>query len=207
MPLVQLSQEDFTEDKSPALGSEEEVLFASPCEFHLDSKSHGSGVIFITSRNVIWHAADASGGSLGFSVDTRSVLMHAISRDTKTFPQACIYCQLSGDDGEEDLTEVRLVPTEDQLDSLYGAMCTSAELNPDEEPDENVNAGAGDWFFNKLEVDANMQAMMSQMSNFDGPDEEEVADDAGVDPMEALSEAINDAEMNDEADGDSADGA
>ena len=56
----------------------------------------GSGTLFLTTENITWLNAADAGGETGktLSFHWRSILMHAISRDTSSFPHPCIYCQV-----------------------------------------------------------------------------------------------------------------
>jgi len=53
---------------------------------------YGSGTLFLTTENIMWISASDPEKALSFH--WRSMLMHAISRDTSSFPHACIYCQV-----------------------------------------------------------------------------------------------------------------
>ena len=79
----------------------------------------------MTPRRVIWISASQPEAALGLRY--QQIVMHAISRDTSSFPRPCIYLQLDsgsedmrqqegGEDGEEEEeeapveAEIRLVP-------------------------------------------------------------------------------------------------
>jgi hypothetical protein len=55
--------------------------------------NYGSGTLFLTTENITWISASEADKALSFH--WRSVLMHAVSRDTSSFPHPCIYCQVS----------------------------------------------------------------------------------------------------------------
>jgi hypothetical protein len=65
---------------------------ASPLFFRGARVNYGSGSLFLTTENITWISASDAGKALSFH--WRSVLMHAISRDTSSFPHPCIYCQV-----------------------------------------------------------------------------------------------------------------
>ena len=94
----------------------------------------------IPSRRVIWISASQPEAALGLRY--QQIVMHAISRDTSSFPRPCIYLQLDsgsedmrqqegGEDGEEEEeeapveAEIRLVPEDaakgEQLGEGFGA--------------------------------------------------------------------------------------
>lgn len=52
---------------------------------------YGSGTLFLTTENARW--LETSGGR-ELTFHWRSMLMHAVSRDTSSFPHPCIYCQV-----------------------------------------------------------------------------------------------------------------
>ena len=96
----------------------------------------------IPSRRVIWISASQPEAALGLRY--QQIVMHAISRDTSSFPRPCIYLQLDsgsedmrqqegGEDDEEEEeeeapieAEIRLVPEDaakgEQLSSEYGVV-------------------------------------------------------------------------------------
>ena len=55
--------------------------------------NYGSGTLFLTTEHITWISASEADKALSFH--WRSVLMHAVSRDTSSFPHPCIYCQVS----------------------------------------------------------------------------------------------------------------
>ena len=77
-------------------------------------------------------------------MDYYCIELHAICSDTSTFPESCLYCQLS----TEEPSEARFVPQDSShLNTIYSALCEGAELHPD--PEEE---GEGDFMFNENEV-------------------------------------------------------
>lgn len=89
-----------------------------------------------TRRRVVWTSAAQPG--LAFALRYPQIMMHAVSRDTSSFPKHCIYIQIddgsedmqqggSGDDeedGEQDAdvpAEVRLVPEDTAKSEREGA--------------------------------------------------------------------------------------
>ena len=53
---------------------------------------YGSGTLFLTTENITWISSSDADKALSFH--WRSMLMHAISRDTSSFPHPCIFCQV-----------------------------------------------------------------------------------------------------------------
>ena len=52
---------------------------------------YGSGTLFLTTENARWLETS---GARELTFHWRSMLMHAVSRDTSSFPHPCIYCQV-----------------------------------------------------------------------------------------------------------------
>jgi len=137
-------------DGTPELAEGEAPLFSSPnITFHRGASSEGSGVLYITTRNLIW--LDSSDLNKGFLVPFKSIGLHAISRNQENFPSPCIYCHLNvnyDDDDNAEVEELHLVPADQTtLDAIFGAMNQAASLNPDSDSD-----GEGDLYFNMNEV-------------------------------------------------------
>lgn len=128
------------------------------------ASSAGKGALFITTRcaqaalksahsdrNLVWlNDADASKSlSIGF----RSIVIHAIAKDTATFPHPCIYCQLDGDNDEDEIRELRFVPTPDiSLDGIYAVMNECAALNPDSDADDDDGDDDDNFFWTGAEA-------------------------------------------------------
>mmetsp|Transcript_40113 Transcript_40113/g.76670 ORF Transcript_40113/g.76670 Transcript_40113/m.76670 type:complete len:182 (+) Transcript_40113:29-574(+) len=116
------------------------------------------GTLYVTTRNVKW--LSDSDVSKGYSFPFRAISMHAVSRDSESFPHPCIYMQIEGavegytpteeEDEEDDdtATELRVVPGDpDSLDQVFQAMCDCALLNPD--PEDDDEAGDNQFFFQR----------------------------------------------------------
>jgi len=143
MPLLSVSERQ--PNGTPVLDEGEELIHTEDnVAFFFDvSQSEGVGVLYITSKHIIWLSTVDAGK--GYSLDSYFIGVHAISNDTSFFSYPCIYCQL-----ESEITpEIRLVPQQtDRLSNLYEAICAGAILNPDVEEE-----GEGDFIFNKEEVE------------------------------------------------------
>lgn len=79
------------------------------------------------------------------------ISLHAVSRDTDSFPSPCIYAQLEGADCDGDgpaTLHAYFVPPEPaaQLDALFTALSACAELHADpmEDEEEGDEGGEGD---------------------------------------------------------------
>lgn len=144
-------------------------------------------------RNVTWlNDADASKSlSIGF----RSIIIHAIAKDTSTFPHPCIYCQLEGDD-EDAIRELRFVPTPDiSLDGIYAVMNACAALNPDPEDDDDDDEDGTDFFWNGPALNSAAAAATAARleSVFHAPGENGV-EEGGDDEEEEGEEEVEEAE-------------
>ncbi|XP_074657438.1 methylosome subunit pICln-like [Tubulanus polymorphus] len=114
----------------------------------------GNGTMYITENKVCW----VSAGGQGFNLEYPSIVLHAISKDTSSFPRPCLYLQVEGkldaegeggsDSGqsseggaeEEDrdfashTTDIRFIPQDQNaLEVMYTTMCDCQALHPDPE--------------------------------------------------------------------------
>ncbi|CAH1781601.1 unnamed protein product [Owenia fusiformis] len=120
------------------------------CSSQVDDHNFGNGTLFITENQVSWLSAEGT----GFSLDYEQISLHAVSRDTTTFPEECLYLMIdgkltddreSGEDAEDDdddesaTTDVRFIPqNKETLDTMYRNMCECQALHPDP---EDVSSG------------------------------------------------------------------
>lgn len=134
-------------------------------------------VLLISNRNVTWLNDGDAAKSL--TVGFRSIVIHAIAKDTSNFPHPCIYCQLDGDN-EDAIRELRFVPTPDiSLDGIYAVMNACAALNPDSDDDEDDDGDDGNFFWTGSEGSANPSAaaqLAHLESVFQAPSENGVND-------------------------------
>lgn len=96
---------------------------------------NGPGRLVVTTTRVIFTRA---GNTVDFPFE--KILVHAISNDLESFPRPCIYCQIavSGEGGEDDVTEVRFVPDAEWLQQMFDVMCESSTLVQDQNaPDDD----------------------------------------------------------------------
>ncbi|ETV85141.1 hypothetical protein H257_02986 [Aphanomyces astaci] len=112
-------------------------------------ESKGTGNLYVTSARVAWIFGQESEGVVGYAWDMTFLSLHAISRDTSSFPEPCLYCQLDVDD---EVNEIRFVPcdVDKQLQAMFDAFSASAALNPDDDDDDEPQGG--DWIYNEDEV-------------------------------------------------------
>lgn len=125
-----------------------------------ESEPNHPGTLYITTRSVHW-LSDTDMGK-GFKTAFRSITMHAVSRDTETFPHACIYMQVESgesagayeeeEDEEADGTlELRIVPADAAcLEAVFQALCDCAALNPDADDEDGDEEGG--FFCNEEEI-------------------------------------------------------
>ena len=131
---------------------------------------------------MIWISDD---GKRTYKLEYPKILLHAVTTDKEAFPHPSIYLQLDLPDEEDaEFCEVRFVPASGtaRLEKIYTALCDGALLNPDENRDDGARArqhrairrclhslavpviaeeDAGDFYFDKTEVDTNMGASVS----------------------------------------------
>ncbi|GAX85196.1 hypothetical protein CEUSTIGMA_g12615.t1 [Chlamydomonas eustigma] len=115
----------------------------------------GAGSLYITTKRVIW--IDPSQLHLTMALRYQQIVMHAISRDSSTFPRPCIYLQL--EDGSEDMMQEGQDDEEDVADQTIetGISGADAEIRFIPE-DPTKEEGEGDFFFDEDEVLGGMDA-------------------------------------------------
>lgn len=145
-------------------------------EAHVSSQNYGSGTLYITEGCVKWIGSNGQ----GITLDYPSISLHAVSRDTSSFPHECLYLMIDsgeedqmqnegGSDDEEEVGgpyEVRFVP-EDKgtLDLLYKSMCDCQMLHPDPEDEQS---GDDDYFADEDDVEnltPEGQAQLERLEN------------------------------------------
>ncbi|GLD94062.1 hypothetical protein PINS_up002673 [Pythium insidiosum] len=177
-----LTASDLTADGTPRLRTaaddedQEEFLIASfqDVEIHIATPEEDDdenecmteelplnatrGALFVTTKRILW-VGDSATQRVGYGWEMNLVTLHAISRDPAAFSKPCLYCQI----GDDDMTEVRFVPSDEKLLSeLFTAFSKSAEMNPDDDDDDEEGDGSdamGDgWFYNEDEVENGARA-------------------------------------------------
>ncbi|XP_034024515.1 methylosome subunit pICln [Thalassophryne amazonica] len=129
----------------------------------MDGQKLGCGTLYVAETRLSWF----DGSGMGFFLEYPSIGLHAISRDTSTYPQEHLYVMVNGklsgeneaemaekapeedDDGnssgadEDDndegaITEIRFVPGDKAaLESMFSAMCECQALHPDPEDEDS----------------------------------------------------------------------
>ncbi|KAK2196595.1 bifunctional PH-like domain superfamily/Protein ICln-Lot5-Saf5 [Babesia duncani] len=106
-----------------------------------------AGVLYITTRRVIWLSRDDTNASLGFPYT--EMVLHAISRDKGLYKNPCLLVQLNGTTDEED-EENSTIPTvlfstEEYaiLEKMFNDITDMNSLNchPESPSDDEYNDG------------------------------------------------------------------
>lgn len=163
----------------------------------VNDTSLGCGSLYITQSCVSW----LSESGRGFSLEYPKISLHAVSRETSSFPKPCLYVMVDGrlddeekaegdseDEDEEDedqITEVRFVPEDaTALDVMHQAVCDGNILHPDpddslsDEDDANYTPETGsNGHFREAEdeeeeVEGNMAVESADAAQFENADEE-----------------------------------
>lgn len=110
---------------------------------HFGDRDRGKGTLYITEYYMLWKGTNENDT---LTLEYPSISLHAISRDTGSFPHECLYCLLeSADvvsederDPEAEVSEVRFVPeNEDNIKAMYDAVTHCQELHPDAEDEDS----------------------------------------------------------------------
>ncbi len=126
MPVQQIL--DLTPSNEPKLEEDEKTLLVQPkiaLYYRNQAKPEGTGVLYVTSKRVYWVNEDQSASPLGFSIDFRSIMCHAISRTTEEKALnngGCIYCQI--ETGEENFEAPRSNSDDDEQDEENNSEAT-----------------------------------------------------------------------------------
>ncbi|XP_014256606.1 methylosome subunit pICln [Cimex lectularius] len=122
----------------------------------MNKKDLGKGTIYIAESCLSW-VNEATGR--GFSLQYPHICVHAVSRDTSTYPKECLYLMIDAnidfsgeeqgsdeeeEDAEDKMTEIRFIPDDKtSLDSMYSAMNVCQALHPDPQQDSLSEEEAG----------------------------------------------------------------
>merc|ERR1712013_353361 len=127
-------------------------------------RDKGKGTLYITEHHVVWKGCHDNTGNHDnnnvLTLQYPSISLHAISRDTSSFPHQCLYVLLespltdrdeaAADEEEEErdpqaeVFEVRFVPEDsNNIKAMYDALAECQELHPDPE-DENSDVEEGE---------------------------------------------------------------
>jgi len=114
-----------------ALDPEESVAFTADRTqlFLRADKSEGVGTLYVTTKHLIWQSLDHR---VGYRMDYPYVLLHAVSRDTSSFPHPCLYAQLDDEVEEEAFRSASMRQPAVQA----AAAAANGEDDEDEEADE-----------------------------------------------------------------------
>jgi len=152
LPVIKITER--TQTNEPILEDEQLYFLQPKVQLLFGADDQGIGTIYCTTKRAVW--LSDSDVNVGFSVDFHSIMCHAIARTGSLgeMSTACLYCQL---DTEEDVSEMRLVPSNDETDSavvdkLFKAFSDIAAMNPDP-----IVEGEGDFFFNEDEVNRGIE--------------------------------------------------
>mmetsp|Transcript_18292 Transcript_18292/g.27408 ORF Transcript_18292/g.27408 Transcript_18292/m.27408 type:complete len:134 (+) Transcript_18292:42-443(+) len=131
MPLVKVKNRGS--DGKMVCGIDEKIV----CEVKSDwvggdKKSLGSGTLFVTTKSITWLSSENK--ELGYSLDYPSLTMHAISKDSKHFKNACIYGQI-GFEGDDFYI---VIAEESEITKVYDTICQCSALHPDEDADNDL---------------------------------------------------------------------
>ncbi|XP_063682338.1 methylosome subunit pICln-like [Bolinopsis microptera] len=114
----------------------------------------GCGRLYVAETNIVWIR---DGDEVGFKLNYRQLIAHAISKDVSVYPMPCVYMLYenvgepqspnSSDDEEEEEgnIEIRIAPhNENQVQRIYQAISDGQLLHPDD--DEESDSGDDQGF-------------------------------------------------------------
>lgn len=147
------------------LPTEGVLLTESNTRAFLEDKDCGNGTLCICEDYLLWRGDIES---QSFRLSYPSISLHAICRDTSSFPYQCLYCLLDSEDvletdeenSEPSVTEVRFVPLDsNKIQQMYDAVTQCQELHPDpeiseeeEEEGENDESEANETYYSTADT-------------------------------------------------------
>uniref|UniRef100_A0A7S2P5Q4 Chloride conductance regulatory protein ICln n=1 Tax=Zooxanthella nutricula TaxID=1333877 RepID=A0A7S2P5Q4_9DINO len=139
----------------PVLGDNEEIRLSEPrVKLFTGQDLQGEGVLHLTTCRIVW--LNSQHPSASFAIDYPCVTLHAVSLDKESWPEPCLYCQLTteetdehgGEDDEPDIPELRFVPADaGKLQEIFTVFSDMSALNPDagdEQEEDSSEEEAGD---------------------------------------------------------------
>jgi chloride channel, nucleotide-sensitive, 1A len=146
----------------PELDVDEYVLHTAPrvtMAFTTET-TEGVGTLVVTSARICWLGEAGN----DFEFDVPYICLHALAKDTATYPVPCLYCQL---DEEEELKELFFAPEDEAaLQPLFDAFSQAAELNPDE-PEPGEQEGDDELIYNEeaVSLGARQAALLAHLDS------------------------------------------
>jgi len=117
----------------------EEVRVRERIHLYISERCDGTGELLVTTRRVVWTPESKARGVSGFSLFYPAIAMHAVCRDTSSFPHACIFMQLDPEQNIGELASAQprpSVPASKRTRTGNGAAAGEAEGGEEAEEEE-----------------------------------------------------------------------
>uniref|UniRef100_A0A3B0NB55 Uncharacterized protein n=1 Tax=Theileria annulata TaxID=5874 RepID=A0A3B0NB55_THEAN len=102
----------------------------------LNNLENGVGNLYLTNLKLIWLNSDPSRHSYSFPY--KSMMFHAISKDTNLFKNPCVFIQLNVTEDEEDNHSLLLSPDDSSLvESIFESLSKMSSFNESCSSDED----------------------------------------------------------------------
>lgn len=133
MPLTDFTAVDAA--GKPVLEPEESISFTSDNTrlFLRADKAEGDGTLFVTTKHLIWLSADRS---VGYRMDYPYLLLHAVCRDTSSFPHPCLYAQLDDEVAEDAFQSASMRQVMPTAAAASAASAGAASIDEDGDDDD-----------------------------------------------------------------------
>eukprot|EP00927_Polykrikos_kofoidii_P007338 TRINITY_DN129_c0_g2_i1.p1 TRINITY_DN129_c0_g2~~TRINITY_DN129_c0_g2_i1.p1 ORF type:complete len:208 (+),score=49.16 TRINITY_DN129_c0_g2_i1:51-626(+) len=164
MPIENSPERD---GNNPIMNDKEEIKLTEPrTKLHIGALPKGEGFLHLTNQRIVWLAESG----LGCAIDYPFISVHAVSRDTSSWPEPCLYCQLrteepvgpEEDEEEIEIPELRFVPSDPaQLNRIFSVFSEMSALNPDPRDDQEDASSSGGGS-DDLGMDMDMDLGMAQ---------------------------------------------
>jgi len=134
----------------------------------------GSGKLYVAEADIVWIR---DGDEVGFKLNYKQLIAHAVSKDMSTYPRPCVYMLYesggeapspnSSDDDEEEEEgniEIRIAPqNENTVQRIYEAISDGQLLHPDQEEESDGDEDQGFQGFDPSGIPAGGLAMSTQI--------------------------------------------
>ncbi|KAL5254042.1 hypothetical protein ACHWQZ_G013711 [Mnemiopsis leidyi] len=158
------------------------------CSAQYRGSELGSGKFYVGETEIVWIR---DGDEVGFKLNYKQLIAHAVSKDTNVYPRTCVYMLYEGgttetlstdssDEEESGNVEIRIAPQNDNaVQRIYQAISDGQLLHPDDE--DESDSEEGDQEFNpgglamstQIRFDSDGQLLVNPDNEQIMPDDEE----------------------------------
>lgn len=123
----------------------EEVRVRERTHLYINERCDGTGELLVTTRRFAWTPEAQARGVSGFSLFYPAIVMHAVCRDTSTFPHPCIFMQLDPEHNLGELASALARPRDPTSKRTRTGNGAPAQASEGEEEGEEEEEGEPSW--------------------------------------------------------------